>query len=165
MQAQYETKLIYRRLDENGDYVWGNSMNDMLSGQDAMRQVIQTRLWAFQGEWWEGDRTALPYFGEMLEAPGSMSQIRKIDLMVIARLMDTVGVLNVTDFQSTYKNREYKCSCKVHTVYGDIFFDERSMDNTPIVLPNYNPDMDDFRFPGAITDVSYTDERYAVEVT
>ena len=59
MQAQYETKLIYRKLDENGDYVWGNSMNDMLSEQAAMSQVIQTRLRAIQGEWWEGDRTAL----------------------------------------------------------------------------------------------------------
>ena len=121
MQAQYETKLIYRRLDENGDYVWGNSMNDMLSGQDAMRQVIQTRLRAIQGEWWEGDRTALPYFGEMLGAPGSMSQIRRIDLMVIARLMDTIGVLNVTNFQSSYNNRQYQCSCTAHTVYGDVY--------------------------------------------
>ena len=120
MQAQYETKLIYRKLDAYGDYVWGNSMNDMLSGQEAMRQVVQTRLRAIQGEWWEGDRTALPYFTDMLGAPGTMDQIRKIDLMVIARLMDTVGVLNVTDFSSSYKNRVYTCSCTVHTVYGNL---------------------------------------------
>ena len=120
MQAQYETKLIYRRLDANGDYVWGNSMNDMLSGLAAMRQVVQTRLRAIQGEWWEGDRTALPYFTDMLGGPGSLEQIRKIDLMIIARLMDTVGVLNVTDFSSSYENRAYRCSCTVHTVYGDV---------------------------------------------
>lgn len=120
MQAQYETKLIYRRLDENGDYVWGNSMNDMLSAQAAMSQVIQTRLRAIQGEWWEGDRTALPYFTEMIGSPGSLAQIRKIDLLVIARLMDTVGVLNVTDFQSSYENRTYRCSCNVLTVYGNV---------------------------------------------
>lgn len=120
MQAQYETKLIYRRLDANGDYVWGNSMNDMLSGQAAMRQVVQTRLRAIRGEWWEGDRTALPYFTDMLGGPGSQTQIQKIDLMVIARLMDTVGVLNVTGFSSSFENRAYKCSCTVHTVYGDV---------------------------------------------
>ena len=120
MQAQYETKLIYRRLDANGDYVWGNSMNDMLSGQAAMRQVVQTRLRAIRDEWWEGDRTALPYFTDMLGGPGSQTQIQKIDLMVIARLMDTVGVLNVTGFSSSFENRAYKCSCTVHTVYGDV---------------------------------------------
>lgn len=120
MQAQYQTKLIYRKLDENGDYVWGNSMNDMLSGQEAMRQVIQTRLHAIQGEWWEGDRTALPYYTEMLGAPGSMAQIQKIDLMIIARLMDTINVVNVTDFVSSFSARKYQCSCNVHTVYGTI---------------------------------------------
>jgi hypothetical protein len=120
MQAQYETKLIYRKLDENGDYVWGNGMNDMLSGQDAMRQVIQTRLRAIQGEWWEGDSTALPYFTEMIGAPANMTRIRKVDLLIIARLMDTIGVTNVTDFESSYQNREYKCSCKAQTVYGNI---------------------------------------------
>ena len=120
MQAQYETKLIYRKLDENGDYVWGNGMNDMLSGQDAMRQVIQTRLRAIQGEWWEGDSTALPYFTEMIGAPANMTRIRKTDLLIIARLMDTIRVTNVTDFESSYQNRGYQCSCNVHTVYGNI---------------------------------------------
>lgn len=120
MQAQYETKLIYRKLDENGDYVWGNGMNDMLYGLDAMRQVIQTRLRAIQGEWWEGDSTAIPYFTEMIGAPASMERIRKADLLIIARLMDTIGVTNVTGFESSYQNRVYQCSCDVHTVYGNI---------------------------------------------
>ena len=120
MQAQYETRLIYRGLDDNGDYVWGNSMNDMLSGQNAMRQVIQTRLGAIAEEWWEGDSTALPYFTEILGAPGGVERQRRIDLMVISRLLDTVCVLKVTDFQSSYENRKYQATCNVLTVYGNI---------------------------------------------
>ena len=120
MQAQYETKLIYRTLDKNGDYVWGNSMNDMLSGQQAMRQVIQTRLGAIQGEWWEGDRTAIPYYTEVLGAPGGEQRRQAIDLMIISRLMDTVCVLSITDFESSLINRKYQCTCTVHTVYGKV---------------------------------------------
>ena len=120
MQAQYETRLIYRELDENGDYVYGGGMNDFLSARQAMRQVIQTRLAAIAGEWWEGDRTAIPYYTEVLGAPGGDQRRRAIDLMVISRLLDTVCVLKVTDFQSSYENRKYQATCTVLTVYGNI---------------------------------------------
>ncbi len=124
MQAQYESNLIYREQDASGDWIWGNGMNDMLSGQAAMQQVILTRLRAIKFEWWEGDSTALPYYTEILGGPGSMSQIAKIDLMVIARLMDTIGVISVTEFTSSFKNRMYHCSCNAHAVYGDILVRE-----------------------------------------
>ena len=120
MQAQYETRLIYRELDENGDYVYGGGMNDFLSARQAMRQVIQTRLAAIAGGWWEGDRTAIPYYTEVRGAPGGDQRRRAIDLMVISRLLDTVCVLKVTDFQSSYENRKYQATCNVLTVYGNI---------------------------------------------
>ena len=118
MQAKYETDLIYRKLDENGDMVWGQGKQNFLSGLDAMAQVIKTRLGAIQGEWWEGDPTALPYYTEMVTAYATDETRSMLDLMIIERLMDTRGVLSVTNVWSAIVNRRYTFKADVNTVYG-----------------------------------------------
>ena len=118
MIAKYETNLKYRRRDENGDMVWGHGQQDYLSGLDAMAEVIKTRLGAIQGEWWEGDSTALPYYTEILTAYRTDENKSKIDLMIIERLMSTRGVLSVTNISSFYSGRNYTFKANVNTVYG-----------------------------------------------
>lgn len=119
MIAQYTTNLKYRRLDENDDMMFGHGDADFLYGLEAMRQVIQTRLKAVRDEWWEGDPTALPWTTEIIGARTSQFQKDEIDLMIIERLMDTVGVNSVSDIESSFYNRHYSFSCKVQTVYGE----------------------------------------------
>ena len=118
MISDYERNLRCRRRDENGDIVWGHGMQDYASGLDAMGEVIRSRLQAVQGEWWEGDTTALPYYDEIMTAYQTSQNRAMIDLMVIDRIMDTRGVLSVSDVSSEIKNRQYVFECKVNTVYG-----------------------------------------------
>ncbi len=118
MISDYERNLRCRRRDENGDIVWGHGMQDYASGLDAMGEVIRSRLQAVQGEWWEGDATALPYYDEIMTAYQTSQNRAMIDLMVIDRIMDTRGVLSVSDVSSEIKNRQYVFKCKVNTVYG-----------------------------------------------
>lgn len=119
MLAQYTTNLKYRKLDENGDMIFGHGDNDFLYGLEAMAQVVQTRLKAIYQEWWEGDETALPWFTDILGARAFSLKKDEIDLMVIERLMDTIGVVSVSDIESSFSNRHYSFSCKVQTVYGE----------------------------------------------
>ena len=118
MDARYLTQLTYRRLDGDGDMILGAGPGGWLSELDAMRQVLQTRLKAVRDEWWEGDRTALPWFTEILGSRGAEERRQAFDLMVIDRILDTVGVIGVSDAQSSVSNRRYHFSCKVQTVYG-----------------------------------------------
>ena len=114
--AKYTENLTYRKLDENGDYMIG-VQGEMLTGLQAIAQAIKTRLREIRGEWWEGgDGTALPYFYGILGQKGITKAA--LDLQVIARIMDTVGVINVFDIASTLVGRKYSFSCKVRTVYG-----------------------------------------------
>ena len=114
-QANYTEHLIYRKLDENGDYMIG-TQGEMLTGLEAIAQAIKTRLRVVRGEWWESDNGALPYFSGIMGQKG-VSQ-SALDLQVIARIMDTVGVINVYDISSSFEDRKYRFSCKVRTVYG-----------------------------------------------
>ena len=119
MIAQYTTNLKYRKLNENGDMLFGHGGNDFLYGLDAMAQVVMTRLKAIRNEWWEGDETALPWFTDILGARAGQFKKDEVDLMIIERLMDTIGVISVSDIESAYTNRQYMFRCKVQTVYGE----------------------------------------------
>lgn len=118
MKAQYETQLVVRRMDENGDMIFGQGENGQLRGLEAMKQVLKTRLATVEGEWWEGDPGAIPYFTDVLGSPTSMQNKNAIDLMIIDRIMNTVGVISVSDVSSSIIGRRYSFSCSVLTVYG-----------------------------------------------
>lgn len=119
MKAQYETNLVYRGLTEDGDMRFGEGQNSQLHALDAMKQALKTRLGAVEGEWWEGDDGAIPYFGGSVLGAAVSEKIKDtIDLLVINRIMDTVGVIGVTNVESTIANRQYHFTCSVQTVYG-----------------------------------------------
>lgn len=114
----YTNGVKYRRLDDDGDMLFGHGEQDFIRDLDAMRQAIQTRLKVIRGEWWEGDATAIPYFGIL----GSKSYGKAdIDLVIINRIMDTYGVIEVSETISELKDRRYTFSCKVGTVYGETY--------------------------------------------
>ena len=115
-QADYVNSIKYRKLDENGDYMIG-MQGEMLTGLEAMAQAIKTRLRVNRGEWFEGDPTALNYFGGMFGEKNLSKDA--LDLEVISRIMDTIGVLSVYGIVSSLVGRKYSFSCRVKTVYGD----------------------------------------------
>lgn len=119
MNATYETQLCCRKLDENGDMVFGAGSEGMLYGLDAMKQILRSRLSVVAGEWWEGDRTAIPYLPDILGAPATRSVKDALDLMIINRIVDTVNVISVSNVKSSFENRVYRFSCDVQTIYGE----------------------------------------------
>lgn len=120
MNAQYETQLKYRQLDENGDMTFGAGEANVLDGLDAMRQALKTRLGAVRGEWWEGDDGALPYFTEILGKRTTAANRQIIDLLIVERIMDTRGVVSVQNVESGFDGRRYHFRCTVNTVYGQL---------------------------------------------
>ena len=120
MIAQYNTQLKYRRVVENGDMVFGTGSSDFKEGADAMEQVLKTRLGACENEWWEGDPGAIPWFSEVLGRMVTQEQIDEIDLLIIDRIMDTVGVNSVSGIESGVEDRHYHFTCTAHTVHGDV---------------------------------------------
>lgn len=42
--------MLFRTLDENGDWTFGNGINNFLTGSDAMAANLKTRLKVWKGE-------------------------------------------------------------------------------------------------------------------
>jgi hypothetical protein len=113
-------EMLYRKLSETGDMALGQGEQGFVSGLAAMEQSIATRLKTFQGEWWEEDPGALPMMTDILGLPQNEKNKAMIDLLIIARITDTVGVVSVHDVKSEYApGRKYIFSCKAKTTYGE----------------------------------------------
>lgn len=115
--------MKYRRLDENWDYVFGHGKNDYLEGREAVGQAVKSRLLLLYGEWWEDLEDGLPLFERILASSGSDANKRAVDIIFARRIGDTTGVLNVSWYDSTFdrNKRAYSFSCRVDTVYGELY--------------------------------------------
>lgn len=112
--------MIYRRLDSNGDFSFGRSRQDFISGSDAVAQAIRTRLLLLIAEWWEDQADGTPLFQSILGVSGTPENLDAVDLIVQDRIISTENVTEIVSFVSTYEKREYSVNCTVNTVYGTV---------------------------------------------
>lgn len=79
--------MIVRALDANGDWTYGSGTNNYKSGQDAVKQDIQTRLNSFLGDCWFDAGAGLDWFNLL----GSKQQIA-LNLAISTVIINTVDV-------------------------------------------------------------------------
>jgi len=115
--------IIYRKLDENGDYTFGRR-NAFVSETEAVAQAVKTRLLHFKGEWWENLSDGTPFFqevaGRFFPRAENPSQV---DLIFSERILGTQGVSEITAFDSRIdpNTRIYSASITIKTIYDTEF--------------------------------------------
>ena len=116
--------MIYRRLDNKGDYSFGRGRQDFTSGAAAVGRAVKTRLLLLSGEWWEDQSDGTPLFQSILGAPGTPDNISAVDLLIQERITSTEGVTEILEYANDYKNRACSVKCTVGTVYGPTTVEE-----------------------------------------
>lgn len=112
--------MKYRKLDSNGDYVFGHNEDDFYHGKAAVGQAIYTSLKLLLGEWFEDTSLGMPLFQHIIGANGSPDNLRGADLLVRDVIIGVQGVKGIKSFSSSFENRVYAVECIVDTVYGDV---------------------------------------------
>lgn len=114
--------MIYRKIDENGDYVFGSNAACFLSGAEAVAQAILTRLRLLKYEWWESLEEGLPLWQKIAaqrDKDAAEQEIRD-------RIVQTKHVLAIISWNSSWDNE--KRSLAIHTVvdtdYGTLEVNE-----------------------------------------
>jgi hypothetical protein len=127
--------IIVRKLDANGDPMYGHGPADFISNIDAVAQIIMTKLKLFQGEWWENLSEGTPMFQSILGVAGAGKRPGAIALILKNRILQapyTTGVSQIaTSFNAT--SRAFSFTCTVQTIFGPI-----TISNVPGVLPVQN---------------------------
>lgn len=91
--------MKYRKLDENGDYVFGNNSYDYIEKDEAIAQAIKTKLYLFYGEWWEDISLGLPMFQSIL-GQVSNNNLRQTVILLCAEQISLVEGVTSVDFIS-----------------------------------------------------------------
>lgn len=99
--------LIYRKLDNNNDMVFGGNANDFYHDTDAVGQAIFTSLKLLQGEFWLDKSIGLPLFQHIVGQSGTPEHLHAADMLVQEVILGVQGVNQIISFSSTYQNRQY----------------------------------------------------------
>lgn len=112
-------ELSYRKLDANGDYVFGqNSGNFYVNSPDAVAQAVKTRLALSQGEWFLDISKGTPYNSQILGA----GTVGIYDNAIQEVIVNTVGVTRIVNYSSNVdpNTRAAFISCTIDTVFGRV---------------------------------------------
>lgn len=114
--------MKYRRLDSNGDYVFGQGNQDFLYDSEAVAQACVTRLKLLLGEWWEDLSSGFPLWQEILGKSGSESHIKAINDLIRRRILNTTGVKEIISFESSFNSttRKFYYQTEINTDYTTI---------------------------------------------
>ena len=112
--------MKYRRLDSNGDYVFGNNELDYISGKEAIAQAIQTKIKLYYQEWWENISIGIPMFQSIVGKVANQNLKMTASLLLIDRIKEVEGVISVKNIQVMVDNRVISFEIEVETSYGDV---------------------------------------------
>lgn len=83
-------------------------------------EIVQQRLFillkTYLGEWFLDTSYGIPYFQDIL---GFKTTKEKVDLIFQQKILAENGVKEITEFKSTFVNRQYSLSFKVRVNTGE----------------------------------------------
>lgn len=114
--------ITYRKLDTNGDPIFGRGRDNFVSDLEAVAQAVGTRLKLFLGEWWESRGDGTPVFQSMLGSSVNAQRPELIALLLKQRIAATPYVTNVSNIVTGFdhKTRVFTFSCQVETPFGTL---------------------------------------------
>ena len=109
--------MIYRKLDENGDYSFGGNINSFYQNDPyGVAQAVVTRLKLWENEWFLDLTNGTPYVGGVL----GKYTMEVFDLNIKDRILNTEGVTEILEYSSSFDGdlRKVSISVKINTQYG-----------------------------------------------
>lgn len=110
--------MRYRRLDANGDYVFGNGASDFLvDSPQAVAQAVLTTLRLVQGEWFLNTSDGVPY---PTQVTGNNTQMTRDQAMKTA-ILGVAGVTSIVTYASQFDRltRAFTLQALILTVYSE----------------------------------------------
>ena len=102
------------------DVVWRNGPLRQEETTQSRTEVVAQRLFirlaTFRTEWFLDEAYGVPYFQSILGKKISKAQV---DLIFQREILAEAGVVEITAFESSIKNRQYSMSFRVRVSTGD----------------------------------------------
>lgn len=105
-----------RKMDADGDMVFGGQESLWKDVPDAVAQVAMTRLQLYQGEWFLDTTSGTPWRTKVLGKHTAATR----DPVIRARILGTPGVTGISSYSSTLNRdtRTFTINAVIDTIYG-----------------------------------------------
>ena len=110
--------MILRPIDPGGDILPVLSSSALLSGPEAIAQLVQYRLSLLQGEWWENPSRGFSILEMFASSRLTDAEAEKLSSRLTEYIRETPGVMSVEDVRSAVSGRQFSYSCNVWTEEG-----------------------------------------------
>lgn len=112
--------MRYRKLDANGDYVWGGGLSAFyIDVPEAVAQAAATRLRLGLGEWFLDTTDGTPWRTQVLGKYTGNTR----DLVLKSRVLGTTGAVNLSNYSSQVGvrgPRSFTVQMTLNTIYGQV---------------------------------------------
>ena len=120
--------MIYRKLDANGDYTFGQQAGNFWVNQpEAVAQALVTVLGLIQGEWFLDPSVGVPYDTQII----GMDRMSTYDQAIQEAILGTQGVNEILAYVSGVNTTTRKAfvACTVGTIYGQVNLSNNDFSN------------------------------------
>lgn len=108
--------MIFRSLDELGDWNFGKGVQDFTSLNDAIGLSIKTRIQSWVGDCFFDMNAGIDWLNRL----GSKNQRDLLELDLKRIIMQSEGVVKLLTFNTDLNGRSFSASYSVQTIYSTI---------------------------------------------
>lgn len=114
--------MKYRRVDANGDYMFGHGLSDFASETEAVAQAITTKIMLLKNEWWEDLEAGTDLFQNILSQKLTDEGVNAIDIIIKDRVLEVKDVATIREFKSQVNRnaKTYTANLLIETTFGDL---------------------------------------------
>lgn len=116
--------MLFRNLDENGDWTFGRGKSDYVSANRAVGLNIKTRLKSWVGDCFFDQTAGIDWYNRL----GSTGQRELLELDLKRVIQQTEGVTGILSFDTFLNGRNFTAEYSVETVYSKSYEDKLSLE-------------------------------------
>ena len=108
--------MIVNRIDEDGDWTFGQGKSNYLSGSDAVKQNVVTRIKFFKYDWFLDMEAGIDWLNLLSNKDTDNVIVSEVERVTLS----TEGVKTITELELvSVTNRNAKINLSFTTVYDD----------------------------------------------
>ena len=109
--------MIFRNLDSNGDWMFGNGKSSYVSGDTAIGLNISTRVKSWVGDCFFNKQAGIDWSNRL----GSKNQRALLETDLRRIILTSYGVTGITSFATVLNVRAFSANYSVNTIYSQAY--------------------------------------------
>jgi hypothetical protein len=111
--------MIFRNLDDDGDWEFGNGKGNYLANADAIALNIKTRILSWVGDCFFNKNSGIDWINRL----GSKNQLALLETDLRRIITQSAGVTSLENVAIVVSGRAYKATYTINSVYSKAYVD------------------------------------------